>query len=396
LPLQDRRDLYYASLLKDAGCSSGAARLHQLLGGGDDRAAKQGLRRVDWANYLTAARYAIAHTVPGGSWFARALQVVAAANLGVTAARELAETRCTRGAAIATQLGFGPGVATAVASIDEHWDGHGQPRGLAGREIPMLSRIMGLAQTLETFAALEGATLAVAEAKRRRGTWFDPALVVAIEHLEAEIDQLCQFDEQDLHVAVLAAEPGDATLLAGPATLDRIARAFAAVIDGKSPYTAKHSVRVARISDLIATELSYSAHDLADLRRAALLHDLGKLSVSNTILDKPGLLSSQEWDAVRLHPYYTQRILSRIPGLGSLAFVASSHHERLDGRGYFRGLRAGQLPLSARILAVADSEETALRIMERDRNIGLDADCLEALVRVIEAGRDTEADQDAA
>jgi HD-GYP domain-containing protein (c-di-GMP phosphodiesterase class II) len=182
------------------------------------------------------------------------------------------------------------------------------------------------------------------------------------------------------------------------------------VVDAKSPFTADHSRRVTELVVKVADTLGVDSGERTELRRAALLHDLGKLSVPNSVLDKPAALSAQEWEIIRLHPYYSQRILERVRGFQALAFVASSHHERLDGRGYFRGLRGGQLPLAARILAVADSyealtaerpyrpalpEEIALKIMERDRDIGLDGDCLEALERALEGGS-SDLDRDAA
>lgn len=398
LPLQQRRDLYYALLLKDVGCSSNAARVYELFGG-DERVAKNDLKRVDWANYLKAARYALAHASPGAGWLERAKRVVAVANAGPRAALELVEARCTSGTKIVSQLGFGPAVAHAVATLDEHWDGRGYPRGLRGQEIPMNARVMGLAQTVEVFAAIDGARAGIDVARRRRGSWFDPMLVTALERMERDIARWCALNDWELQEAVHAVEPGDASLLAGPGTLDRIALGFASVVDAKSPFTANHSMRVTEIALDMARALGFGDADIGELRRAALLHDLGKLSVSNAILDKPAPLSAQEWEVMRLHPYYTQRILDRISGFEDLAFVASSHHERLDGRGYFRGLRGGQLPLGARVLAVADiyealtsdrpyrpalPEETALKIMGRDCEIGICVDCFEALGRVID------------
>jgi len=401
LPVQERRDLYYAMLLKDVGCSSNAARVFELFGG-DDRAAKHALKRVDWTNYLLAARYAFTQTAPGTSWFHRARRLAALAGSGPRVAAEMVQTRCTRGAEIVTELGFGAGPAAAVAALDEHWDGHGQPRGLRREEIPLIARIIGLAQTVEVFAVIDGVTEALAVARARRGSWFDPALVDAVRDLAAEIEQWCTLDEWGLQEAVRAIEPGEAAVIAGPGTLDRIARGFAKVVDAKSPFTARHSERMAEIALDVARALGLPEREMRDLGRAGLLHDLGKLSVPNVILDKPGRLSALEWETVRLHPYYTQRILDRVEGFQELAFVASSHHERLDGRGYFRGLRGAQIPVGARILAVADvfealtsdrpyrpalPFETALATMERDRGVAFGGDCLEALAQVVAESR---------
>jgi HD-GYP domain-containing protein (c-di-GMP phosphodiesterase class II) len=178
------------------------------------------------------------------------------------------------------------------------------------------------------------------------------------------------------------------------------------VVDAKSPYTAHHSRRVTEFVVKIADHMGLPAGEIVDLQRAALLHDLGKLSVPNSVLDKPGPLTSSEWETMRLHPYYTQRILDRVRAFQNLAYVSSSHHERLDGRGYFRGLKGSQVPFGARILAVADvyealtserpyrpalAPEEAFSTMERDRNTGLASDCMDALMHVVREGESREA-----
>jgi len=265
--------------------------------------------------------------------------------------------------------------------------------------------VMSLAQTLEVFAEVDGPRAAIDVARARRGTWFDPMLVEIAEGLEAELTRLVGTDDWGLQHAVSQVEPGDAMLLAGPGALDRIASAFAQVVDAKSPYTAHHSRRVTEFVVKMADHMCLPAGEIVDLQRAALLHDLGKLSVPNSVLDKPGPLTPAEWETMRLHPYYTQRILDRVRAFQSLAFVASSHHERLDGRGYFRGLRGPQVPFGARILAVADvyealtserpyrpalAPEEALATMDRDRGTALAGDCLEALEYVVQQGEDRE------
>ena len=396
LSLQDRRDLYYASLLKDAGCSSTSARLFELFGG-HERLLRRDLVRLDWGNYLKAARYCLGHSAPGSSLWTRFKHAVGFASGGTRTAAELVETRCRRSADVVLMLGFGPGAADAVRSMEEHWDGRGQPRGLSGQEIPILSRILCLSQTLEAFAAVEGAPAAFHMAQRRSGRWFDPVLVKACDGLEPALRDWMHFDEIDLREAAEEAEPGGAALLAGPGAMDRIARGFAEVVDAKSPFTSQHSQRTAELSVRIAEHLGFGRDERAGILRAALLHDIGKLSVPNSILDKPGPLTAAEWETVRMHPYYTLRILNHIRGFESLAEIAASHHERLDGRGYYRGMRGEEIPLESQILATADvfdaltasrpyrqalPEEVALRLMERDREFGLTGECLDALAAV--------------
>ena len=400
LSVQESRDLYYALLLKDVGCSSNSARVFQLFGG-DERSAQHALRPVDWTGYFKAVRFGLAYAAAGESWFQRARRIASIARLGNGVATELVERRSKRGGEIVQRLGFGIGVSQAVASLDEHWDGGGHPRGLSGSEIPLLSRIISLAQVLEVFDMVDGPDAALRIARSRRKQWFDPVLVQACEGIEGRLAQLRSLNERGLRQAVKEREPGGAALLAGPGTIDRIAYGFAEIVDAKSPYTASHSARVTELSIKIAARLGRTSAELSELRRAALLHDIGKLSVPNSILDKPGPLTSDEWETVRLHPYYTQRILDHIRGLERLAFVAASHHERLDGRGYFRGLWGKQIPHDAQVLATADiydalsaprpyrlalPREVALRLMERDRGIGLCGECLDALADALEHG----------
>jgi HD-GYP domain-containing protein (c-di-GMP phosphodiesterase class II) len=398
LDVPERRDLYYALLLKDAGCSSHAARVFALFGG-DEHLDRSSLQSMDWGNYLKAARFGLARIAPGASWLERARRIAAFARVGTKAANELVETRATRGAEIVGRLGFGPGVSEAVRALDEHWDGSGQPRGLSGDRIPLVARIMCLAQALEVYTTVDGAHAALQIARNRAGKWFDPSLVGIAAEFGHELNRWRALDGAGLRLEVQDREPGDEALLAGPGALDRIALGFAEVVDAKSPFTAEHSHRMCELSLRIASRLGYDAASLSWMRRAALLHDIGKLSVPNSILDKPGPLTTDEWEVIRLHPYYTQRILLHIRGFKQIAHVAASHHERLDGGGYFRGLKGAEVPLGAMILSTADMfdaltaprpyrpalpEETARRMMERDRDVAVSGACLEALDYVLE------------
>ena len=400
LPLSERRDLYLALLLKDVGCSSNAARVHELFGG-DERRTKSGFRRTDWRRMQTAVGFCVANASPGASWFTRFRKLVSLAGAAPTIAEELVAVRCPRSEVIVVKLGFGAGVAGTLGAAEEHWDGGGHPRHLAGDQIPLSARILSLAQIAEVFLMTGGPADAIAMARDRSKRWFDPELVALFASMERELAAWGALDEAALQDAIAALEPGEHTLLADEPMLDRIAEGFAEVVDAKSPFTGQHSHGVAAYAVRIARELELPEVELAQVRRAALLHDIGKLSVPNSILDKPARLTADEWETVRLHPYYTQRILERVEGFAELARVASAHHERLDGRGYFRGLRGSEIPPHARILAVADifealtaarpyrpalPEETALRMLDRDRGIGVDSSALDALVAALEGG----------
>lgn len=346
-----RSDLFYALLLKDAGCSANSAHMAALFGA-DDQAAKRTSKLVDWSRPLPALVWSIRTVAPDGSLSARAERLRAIRNEGAVT-RSLMRARCHRGAEIARKLGFSEATAEAIRALDEHWDGRGQPQCLSGTEIPLAARVLCLAQTVEVFYAARGVRAAYRVAAKRSGQWFDPALVKALASFRADTDFWAALAKAD----VSAVEPPDRVLIADENRLDRIVEGFAEVIDAKSPWTHEHCDRVCAIATRIAGRLGFDGAALRDLRRAALLHDIGKLCISNRILDKPGPLTDEEVAKIKQHPLVTEQILERVPSFGGLAALASSHHERLDGGGYPRGLAAGELTMPMRVLAVADTYE---------------------------------------
>lgn len=393
LPLGVQRDLYFAAMVKDAGCSSNASQVYRLFGS-DDRVTKATLVRVDMRDLLRAGLTLLSRTAPDQSWPVRARRIVEVARAAPREATRLVETRCDRGAQLANDMGLGRAVAESVRSLEEHWDGGGQPRGLSGEDIPVLSRLLSVARALEVFAVRDGADAAMEVVRSRSGRWFDPTLVRACEGIEPHLVAWCAMDTQTLRDRMGDAEPGGAALLAGQQGLDRVALHFSRVVDAKSPFTASHSKRVGDLAADVARELGWSPSEVADVHRAGLLHDLGKLSVPNTILDKPGALTENEWYVMRQHAQYTERILAHIAGFERFAFEVGAHHERLDGRGYCRGISGEDVPVLARVLSVADvydalssnrpyrdalPSDHVLELMERDRGIGFDSDCLDAL-----------------
>jgi HD-GYP domain-containing protein (c-di-GMP phosphodiesterase class II) len=386
-----RSHLFYALLLKDAGCSANSARMAALFGA-DDHVAKRTSKRVNWARAFPAFMWSLRTVAPGGSVRARAGRLLAIKREGEVT-RALMQARCDRGAEIAYRLGFHAETAEAIRALDEHWDGGGQPRGLRGEEIPLLGRILCLSQTVEIFHSAGGLELALTVARRRSGGWFDPALVEALGDIRDDVDFWASLAYGDLS----AWEPMDRLLTADDERLDGIAEAFAAVVDAKSPWTHRHSERASAIVTSLAASLSGDAETVSDLRRAALLHDIGKLAISNRILDKPGKLTRTEFMTVREHPLTTERILDRVPCFRHLAPLAGAHHERLDGRGYPRGLSGSELTMPMRMLAVADvyealtsdrpyrpaySPDQALEIMRANVPARIDPEAFSALERV--------------
>jgi putative nucleotidyltransferase with HDIG domain len=243
--------------------------------------------------------------------------------------------------------------AQAVQSMDEHWDGGGHPAGLKGERIPLAARIIGLAQVVEIFWGIAGPERALEMAAERRSRWFDPELVDCLSSISSPAFW-ASLEAADLNATVAAAEPEERAIEATGERLDQIATAFAWVIDAKSSFTFEHSDRVSSLAVGAAERLGFTDTAITRLKRAALLHDIGKLAVPNAILDKPGPLTAAEWHVVKQHPAHTLHVLQQVPVFRDLAEDAANHHERVDGKGYFRGLTGEQMTPAAKVLAVAD------------------------------------------
>ncbi|HVG27568.1 MAG TPA: HD domain-containing phosphohydrolase [Acidobacteriaceae bacterium] len=401
LPDEQMTPLYYALQLKDIGCSSNASYMTQVVGG-DDRAVKAVAKLTDWTSVVRSAdlrttRSLWKHVLPEASVATRVTRIAALAVRQRKNNREMIELRCERGGAIVRKLEMGEVAAQAVLRLDEHWDGSGYPGRLQGEAIPLLSRICAVAQNLDVFAMVDGQDAAIALLRKRKGTWFDPALVemAASLHASRELWALCgrEAPAEETRRAVMDLEPEGSDELRQE-HVDTICEAFADVVDAKSPFTYHHSVGVARIAEALAETLQIAPEKKNLVRRAGLLHDLGKLSVPNTILEKAGPLNHEEWAVMAAHPALTRSILERVPSLLELSVVAGEHHEKLDGSGYPLGLRAADTTLESRLLALADQfagmterrpydpghpPERALDLLRKSVPRRLDAVCFEAL-----------------
>lgn len=391
-------ELYYATLLKDLGCSSNAARLCQLYLS-DDLSFKRNVKTLG-DRLPQVLGFVMAHTGLQAGLTERFRAILNIVRNGGEITRELIETRCQRGAAIARQLRFSEAVADGIQALDEHWNGGGKPLGLKGTEIPVYARIALLAQVVDVFHTAAGPDAARREAKDRSGTWFDPAVVAAFERVAADPAFWRTLASPEVETAIFGLAPAQRAAAADDGYLDDIATAFANVVDSKSPYTRGHSDRVAGFADLVAEQLGFDRAERRRLKRAALLHDIGKLGVSNQILDKPGKLDPEEWVAMRNHTLYSEAILSRIGAFSELARVGVAHHERLDGKGYPRGLSGAEICSFTRVVSVADvfdaltaerpyrkamPVEQALAIMTEDVGKAFDPECFDALKRALDA-----------
>ena len=397
LSADDRDALFFAAFLKDAGCSSNAAAITRIFGA-DDIATKA--RQATTERSMLAYAVFSIQTIPSSEPLPRRIRRLVALGLrGRQEHREVEQLRCERGAAIARKAGFDDRVAGAILDLHEHWDGGGDPRGLRRDDIHPLARILATCQGLDVFRSTQGGERAAAVLADRSGTWYEPEVAGTL--LDACRDGLLdEIDAPDLVGRTMALEPGGRLRLSDDADVDRIASAFADIVDAKSPYTGSHSKRVADLAEGLAAHLGLPATEVVDVRRAALLHDLGKLGVPNTVLDKPGRLEPAEFEVIRRHPELTLRILAPVPTFSSVAELAACHHERLDGSGYFRGLTAPALALGARIVAVADvfealtadrpyrgamPTEAALTIMRDGAGEHLAADVVDALADTVSA-----------
>lgn len=387
----DRESLFYAALLKDAGCSSNAAALTSIFGG-DERALKR-MQATAGRSLLTSAVLSVRSMTAQEPLPVRVRRLVRLAATGSRERRVIEQTRCERGAQIALNAGFAPAVSEAVMGVHEHWDGRGHPMGLKADAIPLFSRIIAVCAALDAHLSAYGRVRAVRTVRSRRGSWYDPELSDQLVALAAD-GLLHELAEGDVEARIGEMEPDSLIRISDDADIDRKARAFADVIDAKSPYTASHSRRVAEIARALAERFGMPVTDVRDVGRAGLLHDLGKLGIPNRILDKPGRLTADEYLQIRRHPELSLRILEPVTIFGRVAEMAACHHERLDGTGYFRGLDAESLGLGARIVAVADvyealtadrpyrqawSPERAMHVMRVSAGEHLAADVVEAI-----------------
>lgn len=389
-------ELYYTLLLKDLGCSSNAARICELYLVNDIN-FKKDFKRID-GSLPQALRFVLSHTGLKAGLAERFRAIINIFQKGGEISTELIETRCQRGADIARKMRFSEAVAQGIGNLDEHWDGSGKPARIAGSAIPLYSRIALIAQVADVFQKADDEDAARQEIKNRSGTWFDPELAAIFHTVSGRPSFWDSLNGTDLHEIIYELELAQHVAMVDEDYLDDIASGFAEVVDSKSHFTKGHSERVTLFADLIAAELGFAPERRRWLKRAALLHDIGKLGVSNTILDKPGKLDADEWVAMKNHAAQTETILLRISAFRQLASIAGAHHERLDGMGYPKGLKGDEIALESRILAVADIFDAltadrpyrsampiskALSIMAEEVGKATDPMCFEALRKAL-------------
>jgi HD-GYP domain-containing protein (c-di-GMP phosphodiesterase class II) len=392
MPIDMQSELFFSIVLKDIGCSSNAAPVAKLFQT-DDITFKRDYKTVD-GSLRGTLQFVLNQTARNAGFFTRMKTITKIATNTDQITKDLITTRCERGARIAQQLQFSDRVADGIAALDEHWDGSGAPKRLRGKDIPQAANIALLSQVVDVFHSEHGATAAIEAVTGRSGTWFDPILVKAFVKAADDPAFWLGLRDRDIATRVFALPGAQQTRDVHDDFLDDVAAAFAQVVDAKSPFTADHSSRTAFYADLIAEEIGLSRPHRRWLYRASLLHDLGKLAVSNRILDKAGKLNEEEWTIVRAHPFHSERLLKQITAFQDIASIAGAHHERLDGRGYPYGIGGNEIALETRILTVADVFDAlsahrpyrdalpindVLAMMDRDIDRAFDGGCVAAL-----------------
>ena len=389
----DLRDVYLTTLLRHLGCTA-TANEEAFLFGGDELASRPGGERTDFGNPLEALRLTMA--TGRGTGLARPRYLARSLRASRTVDERIFRPICEVGSLLARRLGLSGTVQTSLTQVFERWDGKGSPDRIKGEGIALPARLAEVATQAVIFDRLGGTDAALEVIGRRAGGWFDPAIVDAF--VATGPDLLGEVNASDPWTIVLEAEPEPHTVV-GPEGIDRIARTFADMVDLKSTYTLGHSSGVAELATGAARSLRMTDAEVTDLRRAAWLHDVGRVGVSAAVWERRGRLTELDLEAIRLHPYHTERILGRSAALSPLVRIAGMHHERQDGSGYHRGASGSEIPQGARLLAAADAyhamtqerphrparpAEEAAAVLADEASAGrLDPDCARA---VAEAG----------
>lgn len=344
-----RSCVYYVALLRFLGCTSDASQT-AVLAGGDEVAFNAAMAPMLMAQPGESMRHFVRHLAEDLPLHRRVGRVVSAMTDPGMARRSLSG-HCEVAVRLAERLGMPESVCQALGHAYERWDGKGLPAGLCGEEVPVAMRVVVVARDAELWARQAGWSVALDVLSHRRGHAYDPSVVaVIISNGERWVAQI----GDDPCAAVLDAEPEPVSTLEADA-LDAALAAVADFADLKSPFFRGHSPGVSQLAAASARAAGLSDADAVTLGRAALVHDVGRVGVPSGIWDRPGPLSAEQWERVRLHPYLSERVLNRCALLAPLADVAARHHERSDGSGYHRGAQGDQLALGSRLLAAADS-----------------------------------------
>ena len=393
----EQRDAYYLALLRHIGCT-GSSHTDAILFGNEllmpdamtlDMDDMQAVMRF-FADGV--GRNSVGERLPEAERETMLARLLAG---GPALAKSNHVGHCEVGQKLAATLGFAPHIQQALLDMYERWDGKGDVTQHQGEAIPLAVRIAHVAQDAATFGVNNGAAVAAEVVRARAGRMLDPAIAdVFCQHANELLDGANAESCWDL---VLACEPGEPTILSVN-QFEAAAHAIADFADLKSPFTVGHSRRVAELAARAAQQTGLPRNEVDELRCAGLMQDIGRVGVSSAIWAKPGKLSDTEWERVRMHPYFTERVFSKSAGLARWGALAASHHERMDGSGYYRRLSGAMLSKPSRLLAAADVfcamteprphraaflPEQAADELRREAKAGrLDAECVDCVLAV--------------
>lgn len=383
-------DVMYVALLQHLGCTAYTHEGAEVWG--DDIAFVRVAFRTNFADRKDILRTWLPELAQA-TGRSRPRVLATALTVGRKGEAEGPAATCEVARDASRSLGLPDSVQSGLFHALAMWNGRGHP-ARRGDTIPLSTRLMHVASTAVLFLLHAGPDAAAEEVQGRSGSYLDPHLVAAFLDRAAEL--LDGVDDLDAYREVLDLEP-DPIRRVDDEELESVARTFGNLADLKSPWLQGHSAAVGDLAAAAATRLGLDDH-VRTVRLAGYLHDLGRVGVSSRIWDKPGPLTATERDQARLHPYYSEQIVSRIPQLLDVARLAGQHHERCDGSGYYRGAPGAQLSMPSRVLAAADAyrslieprphhaalspAEAAVRLKAEARAGRLDGD---ALAGVLEA-----------
>jgi HD-GYP domain-containing protein (c-di-GMP phosphodiesterase class II) len=352
LDTDERVTTYWLALLRFVGCTATAH--DDAVKTGDELAFYAGAAPLVNGENREFLSYLVREFAAGQSSMRRA-RLVAGMLSDPGGPRRAFRIHCDAGQLLARQAGLDGAVVEALGGAFERWDGRGYPERLRGDAIPRPCRVVAVARDVELFIDAAGWDAAAQVLERRRGRAYDPDVVDAALAIGAGD---ASPPDDDLVGAVLAAEPGRRRTVTDD-ELDRVLAAWGDFADLKSPWAAGHSRRVADLAAAAGARLGFDDADVRRLRHAALVHDLGHVGVPAGVRAKRTPLTADDRERLRLHPYLTERILTRAPALADLAPIAGAHHERIDASGYHKGIGRAALPEGALVLAAADAWDGA-------------------------------------
>jgi len=343
-----RAAAYYTSLLTWVGCASDTSELTMLFG---EEEALYGDTHDGDLTPMAMGVFVARHLGRGGPALRRVGMVGRFLATAGRSVQKVMEAHCLAAGEFAARLGLGEEVHAGLLQAFERWDGKGVPGKVGSAKMSPAIRLVHLADNVEAFHHAGGLEAAVTVARERRGTQFDPDLVDCFCAHAAEI--LAGVGEVSAWDEVIALDPA----LGAPmdaALFEEALATFGDFADLKDPTRTGHSRSVASLAGGAASFLGLPPSEVANVRRAGWLHDVGVIGVSSTVWTERRPWSFAQRERARTHPYLTERMLARTPALRRIGQCAALHHERLDGSGYPKGLTADAIPMSARILAAAD------------------------------------------